>query len=207
MLNETLVLHKSDYFRQIVSLYALGYYSRMADINETEDSQASILCKSCGLCCTGHLFIWVKLRPSELDPAEALGMHVLRSEPRQRGFNQPCPLWLGQCTIYTSPNYPHACRSYKCKLLKEVIGKNTLLPDALTVIEHAKEIIRELESQLPASKNVNFRERLVAHIDTLENLKTPSDKDFEFRSKADELLIFYEQVFGVNDVIDQPNDE
>ncbi len=27
MLNETLVLYKSDYFRQIASLYTLGYYS------------------------------------------------------------------------------------------------------------------------------------------------------------------------------------
>ncbi len=170
---------------------------------DDNDSLANTLCKSCGLCCTGHLFIWVKLRPSELDPAEALGMRVLRSEPRQRGFNQPCPLWLGQCAIYTSPNYPHACRSYKCKLLKEVIGENIPLPNALKVVKHARDIISELESLLPASPNINFRERLVAHLEALE---VSALTDFEFQAKAGELILFYEQVFGVNDLIDQPDE-
>ncbi len=179
----------------------------MTGIDETNESQGTILCKSCGLCCTGHLFIWAKLRSSELDSAKMLGLNVFGSDPRQRGFSQPCPLWQGQCTIYTSPQYPHFCRTYKCKLLKEVLDENTPLAYALTVIGQAKGMIHEVESLLPSSLNPNFRERLVAHLETLEESNRQEDADLEFRQKADALLNFYEKVFGVKDLVDQPNEE
>jgi hypothetical protein len=178
--------------------------SHMTDTDETISSPANTLCKSCGLCCTGHLFIWAKLRSAELDSAQALGLHVFRSDPRQRGFSQPCPLWHGQCTIYTSPHYPRFCRTYKCKLLKQVLDEHTRLPVALTVIEQAKAMIHEVEALLPDSPNPNFRERLVAG---LEEASGQQDADHEFRRKAAELLLFYEEVFGVTDVIDQPEEE
>jgi hypothetical protein len=179
----------------------------MTDAEETNESQADILCKSCGLCCTGHLFIWAKLRPAELDRAEALGMKVFRDDPTQRGFSQPCPLWKSQCTIHASPHYPHICRAYRCKLLKEVSGNNTSLPSALTAVEQAKGMIHELKTLLPSSTNANFRERLVAQVENLNRLKTSTDTDLEFRHKADALLIFYEEVFGVNDLVDKLDKE
>jgi|SRR5688572_27939671 len=178
----------------------------MTDVEVTNESQANTLCKSCGLCCTGHLFVWSKLKSVELDSAEALGLHVFRSVPSQRGFNQPCPLWLGECTVYTSPHYPHFCRTYKCKLLKQLLDETTSLSDALTVVQHAKGMIAELEALLPNSPNTNFRERLVAHLEEVERLKL-SDKegytDKDFRQKAGALLLVYEKVFGVKDVIDK----
>jgi hypothetical protein len=176
-------------------------------MDETNGSQANDLCRACGLCCTGHLFIWTKLRPAELDPVEKLGMTVLRSEPRQRGFNQPCPLWQGECTIYASPHYPHACRAYKCKLLKEMLGDNISLPEALAIVEVAKGMIQEVEALLPASSTPNFRERLVAHLEHLKTLPEQENTDREFRLKADALLGFYEQVFGVTDVVIGPEEE
>lgn len=177
--------------------------SDMTGIDETNESPADILCKSCGLCCSGHLFIWAKLRPSELDRAESWGLKVFRDDPTQRGFSLPCPLWDGQCTIHTSPHYPHVCREYKCKLLKEVIAETTPLPDALTAIEKAKEMIHELKVLLPASENPNFRERLVAQ---LERRKEFDDEHQDLRLlKADELLALYEEVFGVTDLIDKPD--
>jgi len=186
----------------------------MTGIDETNESQGSILCKSCGLCCTGHLFIWAKLRPAELDPAEALGMNVFRSDPSQRGFSQPCPLWQGQCTIHASPHYPHACRSYKCKLLKEVLGENTSLPHALIVVGQAKEMIDEVEALLPLlrqgamSPNIGFRERLVAHLEQLEGSDGQKDTELDLRRlKADALLNFYEKVFGVKDLVYHPDEE
>jgi|WetSurMetagenome_2_1015567.scaffolds.fasta_scaffold382324_2 uncharacterized protein len=184
----------------------------MTGSEESTGHQANTLCKSCGLCCTGHLFIWAKLRPAELDPAEALGMQVFRSDPSQRGFSQPCPLWQGECTIYASPHYPHVCRAYKCKLLKEMLAENISLSSALATVEQAKGMIHELEALLPASSTLNFRERLVAHLETLERRQTPvgtgqENTALEFRQKADALLGFYEQIFGVTDVIDQPEEE
>ena len=176
----------------------------MSGIDETSDAPGNSLCKSCGLCCTGHLFIWTKLRAAELDAAETLGLPVFRSVPRQRGFNQPCPLWQGQCTIYTSPNYPHFCRTYKCKLLKKVLDDTIPFPEALTTIEQAKEIIHEMEILLPAPTQSNFRERLVEHLETLEKKQIWDENDVKFRRKADSLLSLYERVFGVDDLIENP---
>src|SRR5687768_2424315 len=120
----------------------------MTGVDEINESQANALCKSCGLCCTGHLFNWTKLRSAELDSAKALGLTVFGSDPTQRGFSQPCPLWQGQCTIYTSPHYPHFCRTYKCKLLKEVLDETTPLSNALRVIQQAKGLIRSEERRV-----------------------------------------------------------
>ena len=173
----------------------------MTGMDETKGSQGNILCKSCGLCCTGHLFIWTKLRSAELDSAQALGLNVFGSDPSQRGFSQPCPAWQGECTIYASPHYPHFCRTYKCKLLKEVLDENTQLSDALMVVQQAKEMIHEVEALLPGSPNINFRARLVAQLEENENT------DLEFRRKAHALLILYEKVFGVKDLVDKPNED
>ena len=177
---------------------------------ETIEAKATRLCRSCGLCCTGHLFIWAKLRPAELDPAEALGLNVFRSEPSERGFSQPCPLWQGECTIYASPHYPHVCRAYQCKLLKEMLAQYISLSDAVGIVDQAKGMIHELEMLLPASSTPNFRERLVAHLENTGRLDTHpggGDTDLEFRQKAGALLSFYENVFGVTDVVDQPDEE
>jgi len=176
----------------------------MIGIDEVNISPADILCIACGLCCSGHLFIWAKLRPSELDRAEAWGLHVFRSDPSQRGFNLPCPLWEGHCTIHTSPHYPHVCREYKCKLLKEVSSETTSLSDALAVLEQTKGMIHELKARLPDSPDNNFREHLVAR---LESLEKPGDVDLEFRHKAGDLLLIYKTYFGVKDLVDEPDEE
>jgi hypothetical protein len=171
-------------------------------MDESNESQANTLCKACGLCCTGHLFIWAKLRPSELDPAEELGLRVFRSEPNARGFSQPCPVWQGQCTVYDSPHYPHVCRSYKCNLLKAVIAESTSLPNAVKVIENAREKIAEVEALLPASEETNFRQRLVTQMEEPNGL---ANTDVKFRRKAEELLDYYETVFGVDDLVEKPD--
>lgn len=181
--------------------------SGMTSIDETQGSQANTLCKACGLCCTGHLFIWAKLKSAELDSAKALGLNVFGSDPSQRGFSQPCPLWHGQCTVYTSPHYPHFCRTYKCKLLKEALDEHTSLPDALTIVQQAKEMIHDVEALLPSSSNNNFRERLVAQLEALEESDGQANTDLEFRQKTGALLIFYEKVFGIKDLVDKPDED
>ncbi len=130
-----------------------------------------------------------------------LGLNVLGVEPENRGFGLPCPLWAGKCPIHTSPDYPHACRTYKCKLLKLVIDESVTLSDALDVIEQAKAMIKGLKALLPASPSNNFRERLVAH------LEDPNNTDLEFRRKANELLDLYEKQLGVKNLIDRTEEE
>src|SRR5215207_3247635 len=178
----------------------------MNGIEETGELPGALLCKTCGLCCTGHLFAWAKLRPAELDPAEALGMSVFRTDPTERGFSQPCPLWKDKCTIYTSPHYPHACRAYQCKLLKEVLAEKASLPHALTMINEAKQRIQEVEALLPPSPNPNFRERLVAELESQKSPVSPADTGVNLQQKADALLNFYKEVFGVTDLVDKPEE-
>lgn len=165
----------------------------MTDTSQASDSPATSLCKSCGLCCTGHLFAWTKLRSAELDAIESLGLRVFR-EPAQRGFNQPCPLWNEVCTIYETPHYPRFCRTYKCKLLKQVLNEVTPLPSALTTVKHAKNLIHELDMVLPNLSISNFRERLVA---CLEN----QDANSQIQQEAKELLEVYDKHFGVTGLL------
>jgi hypothetical protein len=168
------------------------------------ESPATILCKSCGLCCSGHLFAWVRLNANELDRSEALGLKVIRNDPRQRGFTQPCPLWNGICTVYTSPEYPHSCGTYKCTTLRRLLDEDIQLPEAMTVIQETLRMIRELEALLPASASTSFRERLITHKEYLEESEERKSgiKAQEFLLKADELLRRYEDRFGVDDFID-----
>jgi hypothetical protein len=77
----------------------LGYDSGTNSMDETREKDAHNFCRSCGLCCTGHLFISAKLRPAELDPPRA-GLTVFRSDPNQRGFSSPARYGRGECTIY-----------------------------------------------------------------------------------------------------------
>ena len=179
----------------------------MTGMEDAREAPATILCKSCGLCCTGHLFVWAKLRSSEVDAASRLGLNVFGSHPTQRGFSQPCPLWQGICTIHASPQYPHFCRTYKCKLLKEVIDESISLPIALTVIQQAKALIQGVELLLPGSPNANFRERLVEQLEALKDSDGQDERHLEFRQKADALLLLYETVFGVKDLVDKPDED
>lgn len=160
------------------------------------ESPANLLCKSCGLCCTGHLFVWTKLRSSELDSIQSLGVDVFR-EPGQRGFSQPCPFWRGSCTIYETPQYPRFCRTYKCKLLKQLLDDVTPLPSALTTVRRTKSLIHTLDVFLPASPSLNFRERLAAYLER-------EDVSSEIQQQARELLEMYESQFGVDDLLDDP---
>ena len=160
----------------------------------SNDLHGMTLCKSCGLCCTGHFFIWSKLRSAELDSIESLGLKVFR-EPEQRGFSQPCPLWQGQCTIYKSSHYPRFCQTYKCKLLKQFLNENIRLSEALIVVQQAKEMIEKIELLLPDSSKDNFRERLVNHIESGK-----AEKDFQ--PKANALVQFLDMQFGINDFFD-----
>ena len=178
----------------------------MADDKGSSESPATTLCKSCGMCCSGHLFLWARLHSAELDHSEALGLTVIRNDPRQRGFHLPCPLWHGQCTIYTSPDCPRVCHSYKCKLLKELDNEDVTLDNALPVIQQAKQMIKEIEPLLPAAHQGSFRQRFVAHLEYLEKSTKKGSADLSFQQKAKELLNFYENRFGVNDLIDKPEE-
>lgn len=164
------------------------------------DSPANLLCKACGLCCSGHLFSWVRLDANELDMLEKLGLNVIRDDPRQRGYLQPCPMWNGVCSIYEAPQYPRSCKRYKCKAFRQLADDDISLPDAMTIVQETLALIREIEPLLPKSETGSFRERLIAHKEDLESKK--KDLNGEFMKKTAALLSRYEDLFGVDDFID-----
>jgi len=171
----------------------------MTEIEYSRASEATALCKACGLCCTGHLFSWVRLKATELNRLEKLGVNVIRSDPRQRGFTQPCPLWNGQCTIYDSMDYPRGCDSYNCKLLRNLLDESVSLSKALRVVKRAKEQIRDVDSLLPGTMISSFRERLVTY---LENASGTGTTESELHQKAQALVLLFNDDFGVNDLIE-----
>jgi hypothetical protein len=78
------------------------------------------------------------------------------------------------------------------------------------VVQQAKEMINELEKRLPVSPEMNFRARLVAHMEHLERRNASTglgNADLEFQQKAAALLIFFEKHFGVKDFFDNPEEE
>lgn len=167
------------------------------------EPQSQTLCKSCGLCCSGHLFSWVRLNANELDKVENLGLNVIRNDPRQRGFLQPCPVWKnGVCTVYESPDYPSSCRKYKCVVLRKLLDEEIDFPDAMNQIQETLSLIRELENLLPDSSIISFRERLIAHKENVEKLDKQNPTEKEFLQKGGDLLRIYEERFGVDDFID-----
>ncbi len=163
---------------------------------ESTNSQTQALCKACGLCCSGHLFSWVRLDANELDKVEKLGLRVVRDDPRQRGFLQPCPVWDGTCTVYASPDYPRSCKKYKCRQFKTLVDEKASLSDAMEEVRQAHEMIRELENSLPSSQAVSFRERL------LTKMEDRSEENREFYEKALRLVSYFEDFFGVMDFFD-----
>ncbi|MBC7878840.1 MAG: hypothetical protein H7Y59_16840 [Anaerolineales bacterium] len=147
----------------------------------------------------------MRLNANELDKSEALGLNVIRNDPRQRGFTQPCPVWQGGiCTVYTSPDYPRSCRKYKCQVLREMEDDNIQLSEALNVIQNTFEMIREIEPLLPVSSAISFREKLITYKEILEQEKGKeyTVAEQEFLRRAEELLNVYDDRFGVDDFID-----
>lgn len=127
---------------------------------------------------------------------EKLGLRVVRDDPRQRGFLQPCPVWDGTCTVYASPDYPRSCKKYKCRQFKTLVDEKASLSDAMEEVRQAHEMIRELENSLPSSQAVSFRERL------LTKMEDRSEENREFYEKALRLVSYFEDFFGVMDFFD-----
>ncbi len=178
----------------------------MTKIEYSRASEATTLCKACGLCCTGHLFSWVRLKATELTPSEKLGLNVVRNDPRQRGFTQPCPVWNGICTIYESPHYPRGCESYKCKLLRELLDESVSLSDALAVVDETKNLIHQVETHLPKSAHSSFRERFTAQVKALNN-SAKQGHNLEFKALAETVLGIIENTFGVKDFFDKAEEK
>ena len=127
-------------------------------------SLTDTLCTRCGLCCDGSLFADVELAGS--DEASALEVMGLEIEDDDDGalLLQPCRALKGKrCSIY--PHRPDCCRTFECRLLREVKHgavsvdrAKEKIAEALQRIERVTELIGQLG---PGDELLPLKERCV----------------------------------------------
>ncbi len=88
-------------------------------------------------------------------------------------------------------------------MLRRLLDEDISLSDALSIIQETLTLIREIEQLLPVSSTLSFRERLITYKENLEsNEKEYTEAESEFLRKAEVLLTYYEEGFGMDDFID-----
>lgn len=96
------------------------------------------LCRSCGLCCDGTLFTFVRLEPTEAVSARRSGLVVLRRDDGSDALAQRCSALSGcDCTVYEAR--PGPCRRYECLLLGSLREGEVSLGEAKLVVDGARE--------------------------------------------------------------------
>ena len=101
------------------------------------------LCTSCGLCCDGSLFAEVELRNrAESFVAESFGLEVEDGEDGELLIQPCCALKGTRCSIYQYR--PKCCRTFECRLLRDVDQRKRTLAEAHKIIRETKELIAEI---------------------------------------------------------------
>lgn len=116
----------------------------------SDQELVSRLCSACGLCCNGVLFGDVELeRGDNAGRLKELGLDFFR-KGRKQCFNQPCACFDGKwCGIYSER--PRRCRTFECRLLKEVqAGRMTVaaalqrIGESRQQVDDVRRLVREL---------------------------------------------------------------
>jgi uncharacterized protein len=111
------------------------------------ESDLTILCSSCGLCCDGSLFGRADLTPDEVAPARRNRLLVLDGA---KGFEQPCaaliPVETGrrQCSIYAER--PLSCRTFECRLRDRHRREGGPLEPRIAAVQRVRELVELLEA-------------------------------------------------------------
>ena len=107
-----------------------------------EPSLTDALCTRCGLCCDGSLFADVELAGyREAARLEILGLAVEEGDAPGGLLAQPCAALAGRrCGIYA--HRPECCRTFECRLLRDVRRGRVSVERAGTHITEALRLIR-----------------------------------------------------------------
>jgi hypothetical protein len=99
------------------------------------------LCRACGLCCDGTLFVLVKLEASD-DAAKlkALGLPVTisRGKTPVARFPQPCVALCEDRTCRLYADRPWQCRVFECGVLKDAKAGRITFALALRLVTQAR---------------------------------------------------------------------
>lgn len=108
------------------------------DVTPTEQ-----LCLACGLCCDGTLFDGVQLEPGDdAGKLKALGLPVKTYRGRNpiSRFPQPCAALCADRTCRLYADRPGQCRSFECKLFKQLRAGETDLAPALRLVAKTRRL-------------------------------------------------------------------
>jgi Fe-S-cluster containining protein len=123
------------------------------------------LCLSCGFCCQGLIFGRAALRSDELAVAVEYGLPYFAIDKCDYGFVLPCHLYQnGRCLIYS--NRPHACRRYRCHLLKRLATGEICLENGLLIVDQANRLKDSINEKIANFENGrNFRQSVNIFLD------------------------------------------
>jgi len=111
-----------------------------------QDSDAATLCTNCGLCCYALNNNGLVADESERGAVEGFGGELFIGSMGQLSFVQPCPAFDGVCTVY--PNHPASCKSYRCKLLDDMLNERLSLARASVICEKIIDTVRYIDESL-----------------------------------------------------------
>ena len=159
-------------------MVAIPSTTAAADMSTSDFSAAaSRLCASCGMCCNGVMFHFVRLQPADSPKAlAALGLKLKRKR-RQDCILQPCPAYRDACcSIYTER--PVRCRAFECRQLQQVATGTITEAVAQGKITKAVTLVAEVESLLLQCGAANMKHPLSKRCETAmaEPLDPSSDE-------------------------------
>lgn len=113
-------------------------------------SELSQLCQQCGFCCDGTLFTHVRATADERARLSTAVTFAERADGAV-GLCQPCrALEQQRCRVYE--HRPQTCADYVCLLGRALVGGETTLAHALTIVESTRQKLDELAADAPASE-------------------------------------------------------
>jgi Fe-S-cluster containining protein len=152
------------------------------------------LCTSCGLCCDGSLFAEVELRNQrESFNLESFGLEIEEGDDGEL-LMQPCGALKGtRCTIYR--HRPNCCRTFECRLLRDVNEGKRNLSEAHEIIRETRQMVAHIARSLPLKNGqppLPLKERYFA---ALENLH---ERDTEKYTRLKDAMASLEQQIETN---------
>lgn len=123
------------------------------------DSDPTPICLACGFCCDDTLFELATAKGNDsVESLVQIGLRALTNDAGvATGFPLPCPNFIGmQCSVYE--NRPTVCRTFRCKLLKDVQRGTYSVPEARQIALST----RALRDQLAPELDSMYRDAGVA---------------------------------------------
>lgn len=103
------------------------------------------LCISCGLCCSGVIFSYLKVEPAERE-RPAVRRLPLHDDGR---LDLPCPVFEQRCTIYDER--PQICADYACDVLIALEAGTTTPEEASALVTRTRALALSVRARVPGT--------------------------------------------------------